>query len=168
MRTRGSALSAVRFLAVLTSLLTFCQASLGAELALRWVDHQGKSVASITLDLNDLDRLSQAEISTSTPWSKGVYVFSGPTLSDLSLLAGLEVGRAELRALNDYSVEVPREDWLSHQIVVSTRINGIPPRIYEKGPFWLIYPVDAMAKPLPQKYVSRMIWQIEEIEFRVE
>lgn len=168
MRTDGLAPSAGRILAVITGLLTFSQASLGAELALSWLDREGKSVASMTLDLNDLDGLSQAEISTSTPWSKGVDVFSGPTLSDLSLLAGLAVDRAELRALNDYSVEVPKEDWLTYQVIVSTRINGIPPRIYEKGPFWLIYPVDEMTKPLPKKYASRMIWQIKEIEFRVE
>lgn len=168
MKTRGLMPMAARLLAMVVGVLTLSQAALGAEIALRWLDRDEKAIASMSLGLEDLDALSQSEISTSTPWTEGVDVFSGPKLSDLSRLAGFEVVSAEIRAMNEYSVEVPREDWVSYEVIIASRINGAVPRVYEKGPFWLMYPVDDMDKPIPKKYVSRMIWQIETIDFHVK
>lgn len=168
MKAKNSLHRASPVVLLLICALALCQSAIGAELALSWSDRDGKNLASMTLDLNDLDKMAQLEISTSTPWTGGTQLFSGPTLSDLSLLAGLHVQAANLRALNDYSVEVPKQDWIDYDIVVTTRINGSPLRIYEKGPFWLIYPVDAIPAPLPNRYASRMIWQLTSIDFYVE
>lgn len=135
-----------------------------AELAIRWIG-VGVPDTSKGLSLADLDALPQHIIRTTTPWTQGVQVFSGPSLADVGGLTGLAPVAAELHALNDYSVVVPAEDWQEFKIVIATRVNGSVPRVFEKGPYWLMYPLDDMETPIQQKYVSRMIWQIESITF---
>ena len=64
---------------------------------------------------------------------------------------------ADLVALNDYMASVPAEDWQAMTLVLASRMNGNTMPVYEKGPFWLVYPVDTLQKPLPQAYVARMV-----------
>lgn len=134
-------------------------------LELRWQGPDHDLIDARQLSLAELESLPQQVIATTTPWTRGVQNFSGPTLADLSRLTGQAPHEAELHALNDYSVVVPAEDWERFNIILATRIDGRIPRVFEKGPYWLIYPVDKMQQPLAQKYVSRMIWQVDNIEF---
>lgn len=142
--------------------------SRAGEVAVSWVDAQGRVLAERKFDLDDFDALEQHEIATSTPWTEGRRRFTGPSLRALSGIAGLQSTKAELHALNDYSVEVPRQDWSDYDPILASRIDGRPPRIFEKGPYWLIYPVDTLPTPLPQRFVARMIWQVDRITFYVE
>ncbi len=161
------------FRAVLVSLaitqwVAWSSAATAGDLTAIWVDRDGKTLAKLELQLDDLDSAPQYEIRTSTPWNKEPRRFTGPSLRDLSELTGLSVSRATLKALNDYTAEVPSEDWLTYEVVLSTRIDGKQPRVYEKGPYWLIYNVDKMMKPLPQRFNARMIWQVDRIMFHVD
>jgi hypothetical protein len=161
------------FRAVLVSLAivqwaAWCSAATAGNLTAIWVDQQGKTLAEIQLQLEDLDSASQYEIYTSTPWNKEPRRFTGPSLREISELTGHSPSRATLKALNDYTVNVPREDWLTYEVILSTRIDGKQPRVYEKGPYWLIYNVDKMMKPLPQRFTARMIWQVDRLMFHVD
>lgn len=158
-------LVAILFFTVSSVSLPSAQA---ADLILTWLDPTGRIVAQRALELSDLDAFDQKEISTTTLWNSAPRRFVGPELKALSEMTGLTPIKAELQALNDYSVDVPREDWLNYELILSSRIDGNVPRIYEKGPYWLIYNVDKMPKPTPQRFVSRMIWQVYRIQFYVD
>ena len=114
----------------------------------------------------DLEALPQAVVTTATPWTKGVRRFEGVRLSDL--LAHLDAGGKTLKAvaLNDYKVEVPVADAERFGVLVALRVDGEPMTVRDKGPLWLIYPLDdlpAAERPLAQ---TRMIWQLRSL--RVE
>jgi hypothetical protein len=145
---------------------TLTGSALSAELSLRWVGTDGAVQKEMVLDLAGLDQLPQRELATSTPWTTGKQVFTGPGLADLAAL-GPESAFATVKALNDYQADVPAEDWATLNPVVASRINAKEPPIYDKGPFWLVYPVDQLPVPLPQVYLSRMVWQINAVIFHV-
>jgi len=161
---RHSALTAI----ILLISLSFIRASVASSLTVRWVANDGHVVAERIMDLQALDALSQSSIVTSTPWTEGPQTFTGPTLETLSSLVDISVRHALLHALNDFTADVPSEDWTSLGIVLATRIDGRVPRVYEKGPYWLMYPVDSLPQPLEQKYLSRMIWQVDAITFYIK
>jgi hypothetical protein len=154
--------------ALLLAALSLVVPAQAADVNVSWVAADGTVVATRSMDLEALDGLEQGEIVTSTPWTSGRSTFSGPPLAVLANLEGGTPNRAVLRALNDFTAEVPSEDWTDHGIVLATRIDGKVPRVYEKGPYWLIYPVDSLGKPLEQKFVSRMIWQVDAVTFYLE
>jgi hypothetical protein len=135
---------------------------------LRWITADGTVVAEKTLDLAALDALPQQTFSTATPWTTGVQEFSGPPLGELAALGGQSVVKAEVTALNDYSAEVPAEDWQEHGAVLVSRQNGETMRVRDKGPFWVLYPIDSDPALDSQLYHARMVWQVREIDFVVE
>lgn len=165
MPIKRSWLVAIMFVTVSSVSLPSAKA---ADLLLMWLDPTGRILAQRELKLSDLDAFDQKVISTTTLWNSAPRRFAGPELKTLSEMTGLTPIKAELQALNDYSVEVPREDWLNYELILSSRIDGKIPRIYEKGPYWLIYNVDTMPKPTPQRFISRMIWQVFRITFYVD
>lgn len=138
-----------------------------AELRLTWVAKEGV-VKETTLDLAELDALPQATLVTDTPWTTAPTTFVGPELGTLASLGPGTAVSAELHALNDYSTTVPAQDWSEYNVILTTRINGSVPRVHEKGPYWLMYPLNTMPQPTPQVYITRMIWQVTSIRFNVE
>lgn len=138
-----------------------------AELRLTWVANGGV-VHETILDLAQLDALPQTTLLTETPWTAAATNFVGPELGTLARLGPGHVASAELHALNDYSTTIPAQDWSDYQVILTTRVNGATPRVYEKGPYWLMYPLNEMPQPTPQVYITRMIWQVDSIQFNVE
>ncbi|WP_139163698.1 hypothetical protein [Afifella marina] len=120
------------------------------------------------MSVEDIEALQQQVIVTHTPWADGAQTFSGPLLATLANLAGLPVVEAALVALNDYSAKIPQSDWALYGIIMAVRQDGEEMRIRDKGPFRIVYPVDAYPALTSHLYHSRMIWQIRSIDFRVE
>ena len=117
--------------------------------------------------LGDLDALPQSVITTSTPWTAEPYAFSGPRLSAVIAQAGIgSFSSITLRALNDYSVTLTAQYVAEFEPIVSTRMNGAPMAVEDKGPYWLIFDLDNT--PLSQKLqtTSWMIWQLTEVRIR--
>ncbi|MCK0207886.1 hypothetical protein MWN33_07550 [Starkeya koreensis] len=160
---------ALRFAFLALSLLGFggCFAgTAGAqELAVRWLARDGRVIGERSLSLQDLEQLPQTTLKTSTPWTKGEQSFAGPSLAVLAGLAGQPMGEARVTALNDYVATVPAEDWLQHGAILTTRLNGETMRVRDKGPFWVMYPIDADASLAQQYYQSRMVWQVKSVDF---
>lgn len=153
---------------ILVFLLLGVSVAAADELVLRWKNSSGDLVAERSLTLDDLDALPQLTLETSTPWTDGKSIFSGVSLADLATLTSAgEVISADLVALNDYMASVPANDWQSMTLVLASRINGKTMPVYDKGPFWLVYPVDDLEEPLAQAYVARMVWQVASITFHV-
>ncbi|MBB5751002.1 hypothetical protein [Prosthecomicrobium pneumaticum] len=135
------------------------------ELALRWLTRDGRVLAERTLTLSDLDGLEQSRIETATPWTEGPQVFTGPSFAVLAGLTGERPAEAEVVALNDYSATVPAGDWFSRGVILSTRLNGETMRVRDKGPYWVMYPIDRDSQLERQDYQSRMVWQVKSIDF---
>lgn len=152
---------------VLTLALFGAPCTSAAELRLTWVAKEGV-VHETTLDLAQLDALPQTTLVTETPWTSAPTTFVGPELETLALMGPGKAVSAELHALNDYSATVPAQDWVDYNVILTTRINGAVPRVHEKGPYWLMYPVNVLPQPTPQVYITRMIWQVTSIRFNVE
>ncbi|MCF1503772.1 molybdopterin-dependent oxidoreductase [Afifella sp. H1R] len=138
------------------------------DLTLRWLGASGAVLAEKLMSVEDIEALEQQVIVTHTPWEAGNQTFSGPLLATLADLAGLPVVEAALVALNDYSAEIPQSDWALYDVIMAVRHDGEEMRIRDKGPFRIVYPVDAYPELASHLYHSRMIWQIRSIDFRVE
>lgn len=138
-----------------------------ADVALRWVTPQGTVIEERVLALADVDALPQKEVRTDTQWTDPV-TFSGPSLAELAKLGNRPVVEAEVFALNDYSAKVPAEDWEKRGAILASRIDGKTMPIRDKGPYWVMYPIDDDPALATQEYFARMVWQVSRIDFVVE
>jgi hypothetical protein len=145
-----------------------CAGASAQEVTVRWVTEDGGVIMRETLDLQEIEALPQAEIVTTTPWTDGVQTFTGPSLGDIAALAGRPVVEAEVTALNDYSATIPADDWEERGAILAARQGGETMRIRDKGPYWVMYPIDSDPELNTQFYHARMVWQVSDIDFIVE
>ena len=102
-------------------------------------------------DIAALEKLGNETVITTTPWYSGKVRFDGISLSKLMDLVGAQGKTAKVMALNDYTTEVPVEDF--HKF----------PVIRDKGPLFIVYPYDSSAELQNQIYYSRSAWQVSKI-----
>ena len=112
----------------------------------------------------DLEKMPQAQIVTATPFLPGKTTFDGVLLRDLLKAAGLAAPKLIMTALNDYSVEVPASDAKDYEVIVAYKADGKYMRVRDKGPFWLIYPLDQHPELQNEATATKMIWQIKTID----
>ena len=62
-------------------------------------------------------------------------------------------------AINDYRVEIPVSDAAEHEVVIALEHNGKPMRVRDKGPMWIIYPIE-QSEVKDSEFNSKMIWQL--------
>jgi hypothetical protein len=115
-------------------------------------------------DLAELEALGATTLATRTAWTgDATPSFTGLPLA--RLLEAVRAGDGDLRAvaLNDYAVTVPREDAARHGAFLATRQDGVPLRIRDRGPIWLIYPWSARPELDTPAFRNRAIWQLRQI-----
>ena len=117
-----------------------------------------------TLTIAALEKMPQAEIVTTTPFTPGKVKFEGVLLRDLLKAAKLSSSKLRMTALNDYQVEVPASDAERYDVIVAYKLDGRYMRIRDKGPFWLIYPLDQHPELQNEATATKMIWQMKTIE----
>lgn len=117
-------------------------------------------------DLAMLEALSGRSARMETPWTAGEVVFSGPLLRAVLDAAGAKGQTMRVRALNDYFAEIPLSDATDMETILATRLNGEPMSVRQKGPLFLIYPFDLDPTLYNEKYFSRSVWQIKDIEVK--
>lgn len=122
------------------------------------------AAGGVLFDMEMLEALPQIERTIETPWTNEATAFSGPRLSSVLEAAGATGRVLIVKALNDYSAEVPIEDALTLDTILATRMNGKLMSVREKGPLFLIYPFDTHPELFNEKYFSRSVWQIREVE----
>lgn len=111
-----------------------------------------------------LEKLAGRTGTMETPWTKGKIAFSGPLLKSVLEAAGAEGKSLRVKAMNDYAAEVPMDDATKIDTILATRMDGETMSIRDKGPLFLIYPFDVGSSLYNEKYFSRSVWQIKEIE----
>ena len=112
----------------------------------------------------DLEKMPQARIETTTPFLPGKTVFEGVLLRDLLKAANLTAPNLKMVALNDYQVDVPATDATQYDVIVAYKVDGKYMRVRDKGPFWLIYPMDQHPELQNEATATKMIWQIKTID----
>ncbi|APH73512.1 molybdopterin-dependent oxidoreductase [Aquibium oceanicum] len=115
-------------------------------------------------DLAMLEEIAGRSASMRTPWTDSVTEFEGPYLDALLEAVGAHGHKLVVKALNDYSAELPLEDARDFETILALRMNGETMSVREKGPLFLIYPFDKNPELYNEKYFSRSVWQIREIE----
>lgn len=115
-------------------------------------------------DFAMLEALAGRRATMETPWTTGATTFDGPLLAAVLEAAGGHGKRLMVKALNDYSAEIPIEDATAYETILALRMNGAPMSVRDKGPLFLIYPFDKNPEIYNEKYFSRSVWQIREIE----
>jgi hypothetical protein len=128
---------------------------------------------SISLDGKTKAQLSRTELqampatsyTTALPWIKGVSTFTGVELATLlKLTSGIIPDHVTLRALNDYSISINRQDMERYKPIVAYSRDGKPMKIRDKGPYWLIYSLSDFPELDNPQYHSQMIWQLDRIQ----
>lgn len=115
-------------------------------------------------DMAMLEALAGRQAVMETPWTDGKAGFSGPLLRAVLAAAGAEGETLIVRALNDYAAEIPFADAQTLDTILAVRMNGEYMSVRDKGPIFLIYPFDLDRSLYSEKYFSRSVWQISEIE----
>lgn len=121
---------------------------------------------SAIFDRKMLAQIPQKTIVTHTPWSEGKHTYSGFNPTDFFKLLGIQGENISLTALNDYTIEVPVDDFVEVGAIFATHMDGIPMTIRNKGPIMVIYPFDENPKLKVETYFGRSIWQVTEMTIR--
>lgn len=112
----------------------------------------------------DLEKMPATTVVTHTPFLPGATTFQGVLLRDLLKAADLTAPKLVMTALNDYHVEVPAEDAKKYDVIVAYKVDGQYMRVRDKGPFWLIYPIDQNPELDNEQTATKMIWQMKTID----
>lgn len=112
-------------------------------------------------DREMLYALGLTEISTTTPWTDGVQTFSGVLARDVFARVKAEGATVMASALNDYTVEVPMDDFQAYDVLLATEMNGEEMRVSDKGPIWIVYPRDNEPALQDRRLHDRWVWQLK-------
>lgn len=122
----------------------------------------GNGDGAARFDREMLKNLDWRVVRTFTSFTKGEQGFEGPSLSSVLAAVGADGDTLRATAINDYSVPIPAEHADAHDVILAMVWNGRQMRIRDKGPIWVVYPLDeATAKT--QRFDPEMIWQLNRI-----
>lgn len=124
---------------------------------------------TLNLDLAALDALPQRSFETTTQWTEGKIVFSGPSLEDLLHLVNVSAEDGpviHMIAENLYEVTLENQLIKADVPIVATRMNGETFGLRDKGPLWVVFPYDQSAEYQSESVYSASIWQLVEIDIK--
>ncbi|MFD2740129.1 molybdopterin-dependent oxidoreductase [Sulfitobacter aestuarii] len=120
--------------------------------------------AAESFSMEELQEMPQTTVVTKNDYVETTTTFVGPKLRDV--LAGQDIGpESELimTALNDFTVRAPASDAYEHDVILALSMDGKPMSIRDKGPIWVIYPMDDEPKLRDDIYNGRLVWQLKSI-----
>lgn len=116
-----------------------------------------------SFDLSMLDALPQRTTVSVTPWYPQEEEFSGVIIRDLLAAAGATGTMVTVTALNDYSADIPMEDFMANPVILASRVDGNELSVRDKGPLFVIYPFDLDPDLYNEVFFSRSVWQVKSI-----
>lgn len=123
-----------------------------------------KGEASQSFSLDDILAMPQTTVATDNNYVDGTTVFQGPSLR--LLLEKMDISAdATLRmtALNDFSVELPASDAFNYDVILAVLQGGEKMSVRDKGPIWVIYPMDDNPELQDDLLSDRLVWQLSSI-----
>jgi hypothetical protein len=131
------------------------------------IDETVDPPVEILLTEEQILALDSHVIETKTEFTDGVPRFEGPLVIDVLTLAGLATHEtAQMVAVNDYSVLIPISDFRDYDVILAHRMNGKSLSRRDKGPYWVMYPLDEYGELSDPLYNNRLIWQLVEIRLQ--
>ncbi|WP_306156181.1 molybdopterin-dependent oxidoreductase [Roseibium sp. MMSF_3247] len=115
------------------------------------------------LDRAALQNLGLKELKTSNPFTDGVHLYEGVLLAEVLDLVGATGTTLTARALDGYSVDIPMQDVRDYPVLLAMKIDGQVMSVRQKGPLWVIYPVDQYQDLKAESYSARSIWQLTHV-----
>jgi len=107
-----------------------------------------------------LEALGMETFSTTTPWYDGPVKFEGVRMSRLLDTVGATGTTVTAMALNDYSSEIPIEDFRKYPVILALKRDGAYMPVKDKGPLFIVYPYDSDPALKHQRFYSRSAWQV--------
>lgn len=107
-----------------------------------------------------LEKIGMVKIVTTTPWYQGPMTFEGVPMDKLMAAVGAKGQRVVAYALNDYTTEIPMEDFAKHHAILALKRNGDYMPVRDKGPLFVVYPYDSEPELKSQIFYSRSAWQV--------
>lgn len=113
-----------------------------------------------------LEAMGLMTIETNTPWYSGPQKFEGISLDKLMKSVGAKGDTVQAIALNDYTTEIPLEDFAKYNVILALKRNNEYMPIRDKGPLFIVYPYDSNSELRSQKFYSRSAWQVSKLIIR--
>ncbi|MFQ5775754.1 MAG: molybdopterin-dependent oxidoreductase [Kiloniellaceae bacterium] len=124
------------------------------------------SAAGAEFDLAMLEGLGTTALRTSTPWTDGVPMFKGVLAREVLRRVGARGTRVRAIALNEYAFEMPVSDFDEYPVILASEMNGEALTARDKGPLWIVYPLDQIGAGRNRSIEHRMVWQLVELHVR--
>lgn len=115
----------------------------------------------IRLDREAIEKLGLVSLETTTPWHNGKVKFEGVPMSALLREVGADGTSVQALALNDYSTEIPIDDFKKYGVILALKRDGEYMPVRDKGPLFIVYPYDSDPDLKSQKFYSRSAWQVK-------
>lgn len=113
-----------------------------------------------------LENLGAATFTTNTPWYDDPVRFDGVPMATLMEAVGASGQTLTAVALNDYSTDIPIADFARFGVLLATRRNGVPMRVSDRGPLFIVYPYDSEPELRSRLYYSRSAWSVAQLIVR--
>ena len=115
----------------------------------------------------EFDALPQHTIATSTSWTKGTHTFTGPLMRDVQARAGSNSSRMEAFAIDDFVQKYPTSDFTKYDVLIASKMDGVPLPLANYGPLWIVYPRDQFPNELKNVMTdAKFAWQVNHIDFK--
>lgn len=125
---------------------------------------QTNGAAGAQFDIAMLEALPRRVAKVTTPWAEGVNAFEGPLARAVLQAVGAKGSKLRITALNDYSAEVPFEDFMKFDVILALKKNDAYLTVRHQGPIFVIYPFDTNPDLYNEVYFGRSVWQVKSIE----
>ncbi|WP_161973660.1 molybdopterin-dependent oxidoreductase [Hwanghaeella grinnelliae] len=117
-------------------------------------------------DRQMLTALGMETLTTTTPFEETPQDFQGPRLAALLKAVGAQGQVIVATALDGYTVEIPTRDMLDYPVLLAMVWNGKEMGIRNKGPTWIIYPLDQYPELVEEKFSTRSVWQLSSLNIQ--
>jgi hypothetical protein len=117
----------------------------------------------VAFDREALEKLGLVSVETTTPWHTGKVKFEGVPLKILMKHVAASGSTLQALALNDYSTEIPIEDFEKYNVILALKRDGEYMPVRDKGPLFVVYPYDSDPELKSQKFYSRSAWQVKSL-----
>ncbi|WP_162302958.1 molybdopterin-dependent oxidoreductase [Buttiauxella sp. 3AFRM03] len=151
---------------IISILCSFSVVSAVGDLKISGAINSTDATGSVLISKNEMSKFERASIITTTPWTesnKKIH-FEGVSLMRILKYVGAHGRVLKMHALNDYTVDIPIQDVQRYDILLASSMDGKNLEVKNFGPYFIIYPLDTYKDEINMpKYLSRFIWQVDEI-----
>lgn len=100
---------------------------------------------------------------SSNPFEPGKHEFKGVLLRDILNAVGASGDTIIAGALDGYKIKIPKSDAYDYDVLVAMIWNGKVMRVRNRGPLWVLYPIDQHKELNSAEYSGRSIWQLNNL-----